>query len=338
MVQTQNDFKKDLKNGDIGSLYIFHGEEGYLREHYLSELQKTVVGDMMPEFNLTVINHTPTFSELSDIVESYPAMHDRRLVIVRDFDVVNSNAEFSEPCEKLFSDMPDYCVLVFVYANIEYKPDKRRKLYKVIEKCGRCVEFSKASKTDLISWIKRRFQANDKEIDSDTADFMMFYCGEIMQLLIPEIEKVASYAKKKEITKKDIETVASRNITSMAFDAANAIAEKNYAKTLLVLEDLESMNESPIAVLALLAQQFRRLYATKLIMARGGGKNEIMQLFGMRSDYPARLAITAAKTMRKDALSRAIILCAEADAKLKLGAGWEIVSELVVSIASEDKQ
>ncbi len=337
MIQTQKDFKKDLKNGDIGSLYIFHGEEGYLREHYLSELQKTVVGDMMPEFNLTVINHAPSFSELSDIVESYPAMHDRRLVIVRDFDVVNANAEFSEGCERLFSDMPDYCVLVFVYANIEYKPDKRRKLFKVIEKFGKCVEFSKASKTDLISWIKRRFQANDKEIDSDTADFMMFYCGEIMQQLIPEIEKVASYAKKKEITKKDIETVASRNITSMAFDAANAIAEKNYAKTLLVLDDLESMDESPIAVLALVAQQFRRLYATKLIMARGGGKNEIMQLFGMRSDYPAKLAINAAKTMRKDVLSRAIILCAEADAKLKLGAGWEIVSELVVAIASEDK-
>ena len=337
MIQTQKDFKKDLKNGDVGSLYIFHGEEGYLREHYLSELQKTVVGDMMPEFNLTVINHAPSFSELSDIVESYPAMHDRRLVIVRDFDVVNANAEFSEGCERLFSDMPDYCVLVFVYANIEYKPDKRRKLFKVIEKFGKCVEFSKASKTDLISWIKRRFQANDKEIDSDTADFMMFYCGEIMQQLIPEIEKVASYAKKKEITKKDIETVASRNITSMAFDAANAIAEKNYAKTLLVLDDLESMDESPIAVLALVAQQFRRLYATKLIMARGGGKNEIMQLFGMRSDYPAKLAINAAKTMRKDVLSRAIILCAEADAKLKLGAGWEIVSELVVAIASEDK-
>ena len=338
MVQTQNEFKKDLKNGEIDSLYIFHGEEGYLREHYLTELQKNVVGDMMPEFNLTVINHAPTFSELSDIVESYPAMHDRRLVIVRDFDVINANAEFSDSCEKLFSDMPDYCVLVFVYANIEYKPDKRRKIHKVFEKYGKCVEFAKASKTDLISWIKRRFQANDKEIDSDTADYMMFYCGEIMQMLIPEIEKVASFAKKKEITKKDIETVATRNITSMAFDAANAIAEKNYAKTLLVLEDLESMNESPIAVLALLAQQFRRLYATKLILARGGGKNDVMQLFGMRSDYPAKLAITAAKTMRKDVLSRAIILCAEADAKLKLGAGWEIVSELVVSIASEEKR
>ena len=106
--------------------YIFYGEEVYLLEYYLSELQKKVVGDMMPEFNLTVINKEPEFNELADVVESYPAMNDRRLVIVRDFDVISASADFSEKAEKLFSDMPEHCVLVFVYSNIEYKPDKRR--------------------------------------------------------------------------------------------------------------------------------------------------------------------------------------------------------------------
>ena len=28
-------FKKDLSQGTIGSLYIFHGEEAYLRDYYL---------------------------------------------------------------------------------------------------------------------------------------------------------------------------------------------------------------------------------------------------------------------------------------------------------------
>ena len=117
------DFKEDLKTGDIASLYIFCGEEGYLREFYLSELQKKVVGDMMPEFNLTVINKEFEFNELSDVVESYPAMNDRRMVIVRDFDVYGANADFSEKADKLFSDMPEHCVLVFVYANIEFKAE-----------------------------------------------------------------------------------------------------------------------------------------------------------------------------------------------------------------------
>ncbi len=335
---TLKEFKENLKSGDIGSLYIFCGEEGYLREYYLSELQKTVVGDMMPEFNLTLINKAPEFNELSDVVESYPAMNDRRLVIVRDFDVISANADFSEKAEKLFSDMPEHCVLVFVYSNIEYKPDKRRKLYKVFEKHGYTVNFAKASRTDLISWIKRRFLANGKDISTDTADFMMYYCGEIMQQLIPEIEKVSAYAKKKEISRADIEAVASRNVSSAVFDAANAVAEKKYGEALSVLEDLEAQNEKPIPVLALIAQQFRRLYAAKLILERGGGKSEVMELFDMRSDYPARLALTAARSMNKAHIRRSIELTTRADEKLKFGAGWEELSTLVASIAAEERK
>jgi len=336
MNQTDKQFKADLKSGNIGKLYIFCGEEGYLREHYLNELIKNVVGDMMPEFNLTTINRVPDFNELSDIVESYPAMNDRRLVVVRDFDVISANADFAERAEQLFSDMPEHCVLVFVYGNIEYKPDKRRKLYKVFDKYGTVVSFAKAGRSDLLSWIKRRFMANGKDIDSDTADFMMYYCGEIMQLLIPEIEKVSAYAKKKEVTKKDIEAVAARNVSSAVFDATNAIAEKKYAKALSLLEDLETQNEKPIPVLALIAQQFRRLYAAKLIVERGGGKNEVMELFDMRSDYPARLALNAARTIKKEHIRTAIERTAQADAKLKFGAGWEVISQLVATIAAEE--
>ena len=35
--------KDDLKAGDIGCAYIFHGEESYLREYYLGEMRKTLV-------------------------------------------------------------------------------------------------------------------------------------------------------------------------------------------------------------------------------------------------------------------------------------------------------
>ena len=31
--------KKDLAEGEIGPAYLFHGEESYLREYYLSQLR-----------------------------------------------------------------------------------------------------------------------------------------------------------------------------------------------------------------------------------------------------------------------------------------------------------
>ncbi len=331
---TLKDFKANLKGGKIGNLYLFYGEEGYLREYYLGELQKQVVGDMMPEFNVTVINRAPEFNELSDVVESYPAMNDRRLVIVRDFDVVSANADFSAKAEKLFSDMPEHTVLVFVYSNPESKPDKRKKLYKVIEKFGDIINFECASKTDLLSWIARRFMAAGKEIDAECADYLLYYSGERMELLIPEIEKVSAYSKKKNITKSDIEAVATRNLSSVVFDVTNAIAEGNYAKALGVISELRAQNEEPIPTLALIARQFRRMYGTKLILENGGGKREVMDYFEMKSDYPARILISATNAMKKDAIANAIELCKEADLKLKLSAGWDEISKLVAEISA----
>ena len=43
--------KDDLKAGDIGCAYIFHGEESYLREYYLGEMRKTLVPAGFEEFN-----------------------------------------------------------------------------------------------------------------------------------------------------------------------------------------------------------------------------------------------------------------------------------------------
>ncbi len=331
---TIKEFKTNLKEGNISNLYVFHGEEGYLREYYLSELQKVVVGDMLPEFNLVIFNKEVTFNELSEAVESYPAMSEKKLVIVRDFDVVSANADFSEKAQKLFSDMPEYCVLVFVYANIEYKPDKRRKLFKTIEKEADIVEFLPASRTDLLSWIKRRFSANGKEISTDTADYLMFYSGELMEHLIPEIEKISAYSKKSEITKADIEEIASKNVSAVVFDVLNAIAEKKYTKALSDINDLEARNEKPILVLAQIAQQFRRVYAAKLILERGGGAHDVAKLFEMRNEYPARIAVEAARKIDKKSVKRAIELSAETDAKLKFGAGWEAIAQLVATLAT----
>ncbi len=333
MQLSMREFKAELKAGKIHNIYVFHGEEGYLREYYLTQLEKLVVGDMMPEFNVTVITEKLDINQLLEACESYPVMSEKKIVCVRDFDIFGAGADFLKGAEALFDDMPEHCVLVFVYANIEYKPDKRKKICKAIEKTGFEVRFDRASRSDLISWVKRRFLANGKDIDSDLADYLLFYSGEIMQTLIPEIEKISAYAKKKSITRADIEAVASRNITSAVFDAASAVADRKYAKALAVLDDLETRNENAISVLALIAQQFKRLYAAKLIMERGGGEREVMELFDMRSSYPARCAISSARAMQKGELKRAMLLACEADAKLKRGAGWEELRFLIARLS-----
>ena len=35
--------KKDLSSGEIGRLYVFHGEEAYLRDHYLRQMKEKLL-------------------------------------------------------------------------------------------------------------------------------------------------------------------------------------------------------------------------------------------------------------------------------------------------------
>ena len=36
-------FRADLSSGELGTVYVFHGEESYLREYYLAEMRKSLV-------------------------------------------------------------------------------------------------------------------------------------------------------------------------------------------------------------------------------------------------------------------------------------------------------
>ena len=80
--------KSDLSTGEIGQVYIFHGEESYLREYYLGEIKKKLVPAGFEEFNYHRLNgKTLTMQELSEAVEAMPMMAERTLIVVTDCDL-----------------------------------------------------------------------------------------------------------------------------------------------------------------------------------------------------------------------------------------------------------
>ena len=44
--------RQDLKSGQIGQMYVFHGEEKYLMEQCVAQIRKRLVPEGMEEFNL----------------------------------------------------------------------------------------------------------------------------------------------------------------------------------------------------------------------------------------------------------------------------------------------
>ena len=73
---------RDLKNGEFATLYIISGEESYMKEYYLRQLRQKVVDETFADFNLIEFEGKGLTPEmLTEAIDSYPAMADKKLII-----------------------------------------------------------------------------------------------------------------------------------------------------------------------------------------------------------------------------------------------------------------
>lgn len=279
--------KKDLVGGEPGRLYLFHGEETYLRDHYLGRLKELLLTGGMGEFNLhTIPAREMSPRRLEEAVDCLPMMAPRTLVLVRDFDLFKAGEKDREEYARAFAQLPDYCCLVFVYDLIPYKGDARTKLAAAIKQNGTVVNFARQDQGDLVDWVRRRFRALGKEIDTRLACDLIFLCGDLMTNLIGEIEKIGAYAKGGRITREDIDAVATPQLDAVVFRMTDAIGEGNFDRAASVLGELYQMQEPPIRIMWSLGRQMRQLYSARLAIEKGKGAPYVAGLWGLKP-YPA---------------------------------------------------
>ena len=290
--------KKDIKEGTIGTLYVFHGEEAYLRDFYLGQLKKKLLPAGMEEFNLhTLSGKEFDVKTLAQLVACLPLMSARTL--------------------------------------IEYKADARTKLAALLKEKGSVVPFNRQGQGDLVDWISRRFKAMDHDIGTEDAKYLIFLCGDLMNNLISEIGKIGSYAAHHRVTRQDIDAVATPQLDAVVFQMTDAIAAGNFDKAAEVLGELLHMQEAPIKLLAVLGKQLRQLYTARLAIEHRKGVPYLMELWGMRSAYPAERLMQSARRFSLPWCRRAVLRCGQTDLAMKsTGAdGEELLIGLLMELA-----
>lgn len=332
-------FRKSIKNGDLERCYILYGQERYLREHYTKELRKAVLGQEDDPFNLRQYEGKDLdLTELAEAVDAYPSFAERTLVEVRDFDLFHCDEGQTKQLIAMLKELPDYCCLVFLFDTLEYKPDKRKKLLcDAIGKFTAAVEFPVQGQGELNRWVIRHFAAQKKEISQDDAAYLIFLCGSLMEGLVNEIGKIAVYAKKRQITRADIDAVAVPVVEAQAFRLADALSGKRYDEAAELMHKLFQLNTEPIMLNAVIASELRRLYAARLVKDRGGGSEALMAVLGKVSDYRCRLYLRTCGGFSPAWYSRGIRRCAELDYRLKSSSAdpEEMLKSLFLQLAGD---
>ena len=322
--------KADLKAEQLQNIYIFHGEETYLRTRYLQQVRQLLIPAGFEEFNDHRLNGKGlTVQTLSETVEAMPMMAQHTLVIVEDMDLFKLDEGQRSALIGLMEDFPEYCTLIFVYDTLAYKRDgKMKKLCAALDAHACVVEFAQQERQQLVNWLRRRFAALGHDIDPTTADHLLFTCGTLMTELVPEIEKIAAYAKHERITVEDINAVADPILDARVFDMTNCITAGKYDDAARVLSELLRMQTEPIVILAAVGKELRRLYTARMALDAGKDRLWLKQLWGMSSDYPAKLLMQAAKKVDHDWCSNAVIRCQRLDRRMKSERGMDSEAEL----------
>ena len=267
---TVNQLEKELKDGNLSSIYLLYGKETYLLENSVKKIKK-IFGNLVDGLNYIKIDN----SNLDNLIPELqtPAFgFEKKLIIVKDTDLLKKQtkkkAQFIiDKIEKMAmyivenqETIKEQNILIFIEEDID-----KNKLYKEIENTGIICNFELQKLPDIAKRIKYICNAYSVNIDNSTLNYFIESCGTSMQNLINEIRKVIEYAGKDgTIKKEDIDLLSIKQFESVIFDLTDSLGQKNVAKALDVLRNLIYAKEPIQKILITLYNHFKKLYIVKL--------------------------------------------------------------------------
>jgi DNA polymerase III, delta subunit len=175
----------DVKNGNFVPVYLLMGTEPYYPDLVCDEIIKYALTDSERDFNQTVFYGLDTDAgTVASECRSYPMMAERRLVVVKE-------AQSMKTLEDLAiyaSDPMESTVLVILMHGAS--ADKRRALYKNVQKKGVVLVSDALRDYEMPQWITSFYKSRGLDIEPAAAALLAEYAGTDMSRIMLETEKM----------------------------------------------------------------------------------------------------------------------------------------------------
>lgn len=263
--------EKELKTGNLNSIYLFYGEELFLIENAAKKI-KNQFGETIKGINFISIDDTNIQELISDI-ETPAFGYEKKLIIARNTNILKREGKRkSTELVKIREKLDDYIkenediikqtvILVFIEEDV----DSRFALYKTLDKIGTVCKVDFQKPIQLEKRMLSICNSYQVKIDNSTIKYFVETCGTNMQELINEIRKLIEYAGKNgTIKKEDIDLLTIKKLENVIFDLTDNLGKRETKKALEVLQNLINNKEPVQKILINLYNHFKKLYFTKL--------------------------------------------------------------------------
>lgn len=175
----------DVKNGNFAPVYLLMGTEPYYPDLVCDEIIKYALTDSERDFNQTVFYGLDTDAgTVASECRSYPMMAERRLVVVKEAQSMKT----LEDLATYASDPMESTVLVILMHGAS--ADKRRALYKNVQKKGVVLVSDALRDYEMPQWITSFYKSRGLDIEPDAAALLAEYAGTDMSRIMLETEKM----------------------------------------------------------------------------------------------------------------------------------------------------
>ena len=239
------ELKKDMKANNLAGLYIFTGEEIYIRNLYIEQIVD--LGFIWKEL--------PTVAELFKSVGTTKLIQKPTLYVIRDdMDFIKQDSTVWDKLVAWVNNSVNKVILI--YNNI----DKRNKFFKTFEE--NTVKFEKLSETVLLKYVQK-----ETDISRENALDLIHRCDSNFNLCLLELNKVIMFSLSNNISIDEgyRKCCADRIVLDLPKESLEkyitAVMNKDFSLAIEISNDFDFTEEPPLKILAFLYNSFEALFA-----------------------------------------------------------------------------
>lgn len=270
-----------IKKRKFYPVYLFHGEEGFLIDALVEEIENTVLNPSEREFNQNIFYGKDT--DVRNIISSclqYPMMSEHRLVIVKE-------AQTLKDIDLLISTVDDpvqSTILVIAYK--EGRVNMTTKLGRALKSNAEIFEAKRFYESEIPRWILNYSKGLNMKITENAAIMLTTLLSNDLSKINNELQKLKIlYSENQTIDVLQIKGNIGLNREFNVYELGNALGEKDNSKVFLIL-NLFTQNPTAypnVVIISALFTHFFRMIACK--ENSGLGDNELAKLIGVNSFF-----------------------------------------------------
>lgn len=332
--------KKQIKTGNLKSIYFFFGEEQYLLNSAVEAIRKKLIAPGTEDFNLFIFSgRNVSVAEIIETAEQFPQMSEKKLILVKNSGIFNqpSGTEFKLLKERL-NDLPEYSCIIFIEDNFDKKKEKN---IAFIEEYGGVVRFDRMPVNRLEIWLSDQFKKQEKYISEKDVAYMISLCGQSLETLTNEASKLLSYTLKRErIVREDIDAVVCATAEYRVYDMLDSIMSGRRSKAYEQLKYLKDAKEQPNVILSQMLGKLSEILMCKQLREAGLQANDMVDYFDFkRPVFAVKKTIEEGRRYTEKYLTATLKRGLSYDLKIKSGNldGWTAVEMFLSELLCKSK-